>query len=70
MLMATSKGDPTPASWKEYRDIIDASGSSAPMSEIERFAFYDRTKEAYAVIATSESALYANIILKKGVVVD
>ena len=55
---------------KEYRDIIDASGSSAPMSEIERFAFYDRAKEAYAVIATSESALYANIILKKGVVVD
>ena len=40
------------------------------MSEIERFAFYDRAKEAYAVIATSESALYANIILKKGVVVD
>lgn len=70
MLMATSKGDPTPVIWKEYRDIIDASGSSAPMSEIERFAFYDRTKEAYAVIATSESVLYANIILKKGVVVD
>lgn len=70
MLMATTKGDPTPVIWKEYRDIIDASGTSAPMSEIERFAFYDRTKEAYAVIATSESALYANIILKKGVVVD
>ena len=70
MLMATTKGDPTPVIWKEYRDIIDASGSSAPMSEIERFAFYDRTKEAYAVIATIESALYANIILKKGVVVD
>jgi L-fucose mutarotase len=40
------------------------------MSEIERFAFYDRAKDAYAIIATSEMALYANIILKKGVVTD
>ncbi|NBK24833.1 MAG: L-fucose mutarotase [Spirochaetia bacterium] len=36
---------------------------------IERYAFYERSKKAYAVIATSESALYANVILKKGVVV-
>ena len=40
------------------------------MSEIERFAFYDRAKTAYAIIATSEMALYANIILKKGVVTE
>lgn len=36
---------------------------------IERFAFYERAKKAYVIIATSEQALYANIILKKGVVV-
>lgn len=36
---------------------------------IERFAFYERAKKAYAVVATGEEALYANIILKKGVVV-
>jgi L-fucose mutarotase len=36
---------------------------------IERFAFYERAQKAYAVIATSESALYANIILKKGCVI-
>ena len=35
---------------------------------IERFAFYDRAKTAYAVVATGEKALYANIILKKGVI--
>lgn len=38
------------------------------MQEIERFAFYERAKKAYAVVMTGESALYANVILKKGVV--
>ncbi len=70
MLMQTTKGDPTPVIWAKYDEIIKASGNDSKMSEIERFAFYDRAKEAYAVIATSESALYANIILKKGVVVE
>ena len=37
---------------------------------VERFAFYDRAKKAYAVIATGETAIYANIILKKGVVIQ
>ena len=36
--------------------------------EVERFAFYERAKKAYAVVATSETALYANIILRKGVI--
>ena len=40
------------------------------LKEIERFAFYERAKQAYAVVATSETALYANLILKKGVVVQ
>ena len=35
---------------------------------VERFAFYDRAKTAYAIVASGESALYANIILRKGVV--
>jgi L-fucose mutarotase len=34
----------------------------------ERFEFYERTKKAYAVVATSEAARYANIILKKGII--
>lgn len=38
------------------------------IGEIERFKFYEETKTAYAVIATSEKALYANIMLQKGVV--
>jgi L-fucose mutarotase len=35
---------------------------------MERFDFYDKTKQAFAIVATTESALYANIILKKGIV--
>ena len=70
-LMAVTKGDNyQPVIWDEYRKIILKSTESFKEFEfIERFAFYERAKNAYAVIATSESALYANIILKKGVVV-
>ena len=61
--------DPKPVIWKEYKRIIKANdGDPAAIEEVERFAFYDRTKLAYAVIATSESSLKANIILKKGVI--
>lgn len=58
-----------PTSWDEYRRIIEISGEPFKDFEyIERFAFYERASKAYAVVATGESALYANIILKKGVV--
>jgi L-fucose mutarotase len=69
-LMAVVPGDDTkPTIWEEYRKIIVASGEQFDDFEfVERFAFYDRAKEAYAVVATSEGALYANIILKKGVI--
>ncbi|WP_373232303.1 RbsD/FucU family protein [Cohnella sp.] len=55
--------------WGTYGQIIqDRTDFSAPFEEVERFAFYERAKKAYAVIATGESALYANLILKKGVI--
>jgi L-fucose mutarotase len=68
-LMAVLPGDKTkPTIWDQYRQIIKASGEKFSDFEfIERFAFYERAKKAYAVIASSEKALYANIILKKGV---
>jgi L-fucose mutarotase len=57
--------------WNTYSQIIqERSGFSAPFEEVERFAFYERAKKAYAVIATGESALYANLILKKGVITE
>lgn len=57
--------------WEEYRHIIQKHNFEfTEFANIERFAFYEAAKNAYAVIATSEKALYANIILKKGVVIE
>lgn len=67
-LMATTKGDPTPEIWATYEEIVEKNNGKTAFSRVERFEFYERTKKAYAVIATSEKALYANIILKKGVI--
>lgn len=60
-----------PKIWKEYRKIIEQSEEGKAFREfemLERFAYYERVKECYAIVATGETALYANIILKKGVV--
>ena len=70
-LMEVLPGDPveTPI-WDTYREIVkkhDSRGEDA-IGQIERFAFYRKAKKAYAIIATGESALYANIMLQKGVV--
>jgi len=69
-LMQRVPGDTTPTPiWDQYRSILKASGEAfSDFEYVERFAFYERAKQAYAVVATGESALYANIILKKGVV--
>jgi L-fucose mutarotase len=62
-----AKGLQTPV-WNIYQKIInEAEGREVTFEMIERFAFYERAKEAFAVIATGEEALYGNIILKKGV---
>lgn len=72
-LMEVMKGDDveTPI-WDTYKEIVakhDDRGEKA-VGNIERFAFYEESKTAYAIIATSEKALYANIMLQKGVVVE
>ena len=59
-----------PTIWEDYRQIITRHEPFTDFEYIERFAFYERAKQAYAVIATGEMALYANIILKKGIVQD
>jgi L-fucose mutarotase len=71
-LMEVVKGDTVkPTIWEVYKDIVNKHEPVANKIEnVERFAFYERAKKAYAIIATGEKALYANIILKKGVVVE
>ena len=56
--------------WDTYKEIVakyDDRGAAA-VGNIERFAFYEEAKTAYCIIATSESAIYANVMLQKGVV--
>lgn len=69
-LMQVVPGDPvgTPPVWEKYRAIVEKYEPGMRFEQIERFAFYERAKKAYAVVATGEGELYANIILKKGVV--
>jgi L-fucose mutarotase len=69
-LMAVVIGDPveTPI-WDQYSAIVAEHISLAsPIKQLERFAFYERAKKAYAIVSTGEGALYANIILRKGVI--
>ena len=70
-LMQVIPGDPvkTPI-WNEYKAIVakyDERGADA-FCDIERMAFYEQSKKVYAIIATGEKALYANLILQKGVI--
>ena len=70
-LMQVMPGDPveTPI-WNQYKAIVakhDARGADT-FCEIERSAFYEESKKVYAIIATGEKALYANIMLQKGVI--
>lgn len=54
--------------WTAYQALLDGAQPGSQASWLERFAYYERAKKAYAVVATGETAQYANIILKKGVV--
>lgn len=56
--------------WEEYKKIVakhDERGEKA-FGAYERFEFYDRAKECYCILQSGESAIYANIILQKGLV--
>ncbi len=57
--------------WKDYERIAAAGDKGfSKLTFIDRFEFYERAKKAYAIIATSETAQYANILLKKGLVLE
>ena len=68
ILMETTNGDPTPEIWAKYEETARKDDPNVRIGNIERFAFYERAKNAFAVIASGEEAIYANIILKKGVI--
>ena len=65
-MMAAVPGDELdPSVEKRYRAAL---GYDGEIERVERFAFYERAKRAYAVVVSGETAKYGNVILKKGVV--
>lgn len=68
LLMETTNGDPIPPIWDKYFTIAKKHDANLRAGTVERFAFYERAKKAYAVIATGEAQIYANVIIKKGVI--
>ncbi len=64
-------GDPTavPEITREFQKIAEeAEGKPLTVERIDRFAFYERARHAYALVATSERRLYGCVIVKKGVI--
>ncbi len=57
-----------PPIWEEFLDAIKEAEEEGRIKALGRFEFYDRAKNAFCIVATGETALYANVILKKGVI--
>ena len=56
--------------WDTYKQIVakhDSRGAAA-FGSVERFAFYEEARNTYCILQSGETAIYANIILQKGVV--
>ncbi len=64
----TAAGEPPV--WRDIADVVTRREPGAQIGWIERFDFYSRSREAFATIQTGETALYACVILKKGVIKD
>ncbi|MDR0817825.1 MAG: L-fucose mutarotase [Clostridiales Family XIII bacterium] len=69
-LMEVVPGDAAgkPSVWDEYKAIAEKYAPGTKFEYIERFAYYERAKKAYAIVATGERERYANLLLKKGVI--
>ncbi len=68
ILMNTKEDELEPSIWNEYFKTVKIHDDNMRVKKLERFEFYERTKNAYAVIATGEETSYSNIIIKKGVI--
>ncbi len=69
VMMAVQAGDKAdPSVETSYRAVIDKHApKTPPIKRIDRFEFYERTRQAFAVVMTTETRIYGNILLKKGV---
>jgi len=70
VMAAGSEIEGDPEIWREYREVIKKyeDEKHTEFLQIERHKFYERAKKSYAIVMTNDGALYANIILKKGII--
>jgi L-fucose mutarotase len=70
VMMKCARGDTAdPAVERRFSDIIYSRWPSAPaIKKIDRFAFYERARQAFAVVLTGSTVKYGCIIVKKGVI--
>jgi L-fucose mutarotase len=64
-------GDPgqIPETVKDFQAVANAAeGKPVKVASVERFAFYERSRTAFAVVATAETRLYGNVLVRKGVI--
>lgn len=70
-MQMVGKPDEVPPVQQDFQKIVDAAeGRRWPMGSIERFAFYEAARQAFAVVTTNESRPYGCFLLKKGVIFD
>lgn len=67
MMAAVASDQLDPTVEQRYRQALFGGGAGPEIARIDRFAFYDRARAAFAVVMTGEQAKYGNILLKKGV---
>jgi L-fucose mutarotase len=69
VMAVVGEHDATPPTYGDFQQVLEAAeGRSVSLARLERAAFYERARGAFAVVATSDTRLYANIIIVKGVV--
>jgi L-fucose mutarotase len=52
----------------EFERLLKAAGYDGPIGALGRFAYYERTRAAYAIVSTGERRYWGNLILKKGAI--
>jgi L-fucose mutarotase len=68
MMQAVAGDELDPAVEQQYLEVVRRHAPKAsPPQRIDRFAFYERARAAYAVVMTGETRKYGNLLLKKGV---
>ena len=69
VMQVVGEPETVPEPVREFQQAVDhAEAKSIKIASIDRFDFYERSRAAFAIVATGETRLYGNVLLKKGVI--